>query len=166
MSRTPFRITGVDLAVLPAPDLDASLRFYDEVLGLTFRTRWGSMPAAEFQAGDLTIAIMEPTAFGQEFRPHGVPLTLHVDDVAGARAHLEELGVTFVLDLIDSGVYHQATTRRSSSTRPATPWTSTTGTRRRRREPRARRAGRRRRPRAERGPGRGPVSRRPGGRAG
>ena len=41
------------------------------------------MPAVEFQAGPLTIAIMEPTAFGQEFRPHGLPIALQVDDVAG-----------------------------------------------------------------------------------
>ena len=41
------------------------------------------MPGAEFQAGNLTLAIMEPTAFGQEFRPHGLPIALQVDDVAG-----------------------------------------------------------------------------------
>lgn len=103
-----FHITGVDFVALPAKDFEESFRFYDEVLGLEFRTRWGSMPAAEFQAGNLTIAIMEPTAFGQQFRPHGTPLALRVDDVAAARAHLEAQGVTFVSDLIDSGVCHQA----------------------------------------------------------
>lgn len=103
-----FSITGVDFVTLPAKDFDESFRFYDEVLDLPFRTRWGSMPAAEFQAGNLTIAIMEPTAFGQEFRPHGVPLALRVDDVAAARSELEARGVTFVSGLIDSGVCHQA----------------------------------------------------------
>ena len=103
-----FSITGVDFVTLPAKDFDGSFRFYDEVLDLPFRTRWGSMPAAEFQAGNLTIAIMEPTAFGQEFRPHGVPLALRVDDVAAARSELEARGVTFVSGLIDSGVCHQA----------------------------------------------------------
>lgn len=103
-----FTITGVDFVTLPAKDFEASFRFYDEVLGLPFRTRWGAMPAAEFQAGNLTIAFMEPTAFGQEFRPHAVPLALQVDDVLAARAHLEAQGVVFVTDLIDSGVCHQA----------------------------------------------------------
>jgi len=104
----PFQITGVDFVTLPVKDFDASFRFYDEVLGLPFRARWGTMPAAEFQAGNLTIAIMEPTAFGQELAPHRVPLALHVDDVAAARAHLESQGVEFVTDIIDSGVCHQA----------------------------------------------------------
>jgi predicted enzyme related to lactoylglutathione lyase len=52
---------------------------------------------------------MDPTAFGQEFRPHnGAPLALQVADVPAARARLEEQGVQFVTDLIDSGVCHQA----------------------------------------------------------
>ena len=43
------------------------MHFYGTVLGLPFVKRWGDMPAAEFQAGNLTLAVMEPTAFGQEF---------------------------------------------------------------------------------------------------
>ena len=101
-------ITGVDFVALPTNDLDASMHFYGTVLGLPFVKRWGEMPAVEYQAGNLTIAIMDPTAFGQEFRPHGAPLALQVDDVAAARAQLEAQGVKFVTDLIDSGVCHQA----------------------------------------------------------
>lgn len=66
------------------------------------------MPGAEFQAGNLTLAVMEPTAFGQEFRPHGLPSALQVEDVAAAREHLEADGVQFVTDTMDSGVCHQA----------------------------------------------------------
>jgi predicted enzyme related to lactoylglutathione lyase len=51
---------------------------------------------------------MDPTAFGMEFSPHGVPIALQVDDVAAARAHLEAEGVSFLGDTIDSGVCHQA----------------------------------------------------------
>jgi predicted enzyme related to lactoylglutathione lyase len=101
-------ITGVDFVALPTDDLDASMHFYGTVLGLPFVKRWGDMPGVEYQAGNLTIAIMEPTAFGQEFRPHATPLALQVDDVAAARAQLEAQGVKFVSDLIDSGVCHQA----------------------------------------------------------
>ena len=108
MTTTAPLITGVDFVTLPAKDFEESFRFYGEVLGLPFRTRWGSMPAAEFQAGNLTIAIMEPTAFGSEFAPHRTPLALHVDDVQAAREHLEAQGVRFVSNLIDSGVCHQA----------------------------------------------------------
>jgi predicted enzyme related to lactoylglutathione lyase len=78
------------------------------VLGLPFVKQWGELPAAEFQAGNLTLAVMDPTAFGQEFRPHSVPIAFHVDDVAAAREQLEAEGVRFVTDIIDSGVCHQA----------------------------------------------------------
>jgi predicted enzyme related to lactoylglutathione lyase len=109
MTATPVSyITGVDFVAVPTQDFDASMHFYGTVLGLPFVKRWGEMPGAEFQAGNLTLAIMDPTAFGQEFRPHAVPLALQVDDVATARAHLEAQGVSFLGDTIDSGVCHQA----------------------------------------------------------
>ncbi|MDX6729089.1 MAG: hypothetical protein QOK49_3894 [Baekduia sp.] len=109
MTATPLSsITGVDFVAIPAQDFDASVHFYGIVLGLPFVKRWGDMPGAEFQAGNLTLAIMDPTAFGMEFSPHGVPIALQVDDVAAARAHLEAEGVSFLGDTIDSGVCHQA----------------------------------------------------------
>jgi len=101
-------ITGVDFVTIPCKDFEESRRFYGEVLGLPFVKRWGSMPACEFQAGDLTIAIMEPGAFGQEFRPHAVPVAFQVPDVAAAREALERQGVEFAGEIIDSGECHQA----------------------------------------------------------
>ncbi len=105
---SPAFVTGVDFVAVPARDFQASVDFYGSVLGLPFVKPWGEMPGAEFQAGNLTIAVMEPTAFGQEFRPHAVPIALQVDDVVEARSRLESRGVQFVSDLIDSGVCHQA----------------------------------------------------------
>ena len=66
------------------------------------------MPGAEFQAGNLTLAVMESTAFGQEFRPHSMPIALQVEDVEAARAMLVEAGVEFKTATFDSGVCHQA----------------------------------------------------------
>ena len=107
-------ITGVDFVTLPTTDIAAAEHFYGTVLGLPFLKRWGEMPGVEFQAGNLTIAIMDPTAFGQEFRAHGVPLALAVDDVAAAREQLQARGVTFVTEVFDSGVCHQAIFRDPS----------------------------------------------------
>jgi catechol 2,3-dioxygenase-like lactoylglutathione lyase family enzyme len=101
-------ITGVDFVAIPARDFDASVRFYGDVLGLPLVKRWGNQAGAEFQAGNLTLALMEPTAFGQEFKPHAMPIALQVDDVPAARRELEARGVQFVSDLIDSGECHQA----------------------------------------------------------
>jgi predicted enzyme related to lactoylglutathione lyase len=106
-STAPF-ITGVDFIAVPAKDFDASVHFYGTVLGLPPVKRWGDMPGAEFQAGNLTLAIMEPTAFGAEFQPHGLPIALQVDDVAAARERLEAEGVEFLAETMDSGVCHQA----------------------------------------------------------
>ena len=109
MSTTPTTlITGVDFVAVPAQDIDESVRFYGTVLGLPFVKQWGDMPAHEFQAGNLTLAVMDPTAFGQEFQAHRLPIALQVDDVPAARAQLEADCVQFVSDLIDSGVCHQA----------------------------------------------------------
>ncbi len=66
------------------------------------------MPAQEFETGNLTIAIMQPDAFGQTFSPNTFPIALQVDDVAEARTELEAQGVEFSADTIDSGVCHMA----------------------------------------------------------
>ena len=108
MTTSTSVVTGVDFVTVPAKDINESASFYGDVLGLPFVKQWGSMPAKEFQAGNLTLAIMEPTAFGQEFRAHGLPIALQVDDVEAARNDLEGQGVKFVTDNMDSGVCHQA----------------------------------------------------------
>jgi catechol 2,3-dioxygenase-like lactoylglutathione lyase family enzyme len=101
-------VTGVDFAVVWVEDFDAAIEFYGTTLGLPQSARYGQMPGVEFETGNLTLAIMEATAFGQEFHRSTHPITLRVDDVAAARAELESKGVVFDGDIIDSGVCHQA----------------------------------------------------------
>jgi catechol 2,3-dioxygenase-like lactoylglutathione lyase family enzyme len=108
MATSTFEITGVDFIAVPTADYEAAAEFYGTRLGLPFRKRWGKMPAGEFQAGNLTIAVMQSDAFGLEFHPGNLPVALRVDDVAAARAELEARGVTFRGDILDSGVCHQA----------------------------------------------------------
>jgi predicted enzyme related to lactoylglutathione lyase len=103
-----MEITGVDFITVPARDFDRASDFYGTVLGLRCSTRWGNMPAAEFETGTLTIAVMQSDAFGLEFQRHSHPIALHVDNVAEARAELEEQGVAFQADTVDSGVCHMA----------------------------------------------------------
>ena len=103
-----MNITGVDFITVPTRDFEQASEFYGTVLGLPRSVQWGSMPAAEYETGTLTIAIMQSDAFGIEFAPHSHPIALHVDDVHGARAELEGQGVTFHADTMDSGVCHMA----------------------------------------------------------
>ncbi|WP_320668813.1 VOC family protein [Patulibacter defluvii] len=108
MSTTTPIVNGVDFVAIPTQDFERAHQFYTEVLGLPCSARWGQMPAGEFETGSLTIAVMESAAFGIEFRPHGHPIALHVDDFEAAKAELEARGVTFKTDVIDSGVCFQA----------------------------------------------------------
>lgn len=103
-----MNISGVDFITVPTRDYEKASEFYGDVLGLPFSKSWGDMPAGEFETGTLTIAVMQSDAFGQEFRPHGHPIALHVDDMEASRAELEGKGVTFAADTMDSGVCHMA----------------------------------------------------------
>jgi catechol 2,3-dioxygenase-like lactoylglutathione lyase family enzyme len=101
-------VTGTDFVTVPTQDIAKAEAFYGDLLGLRFGKRWGSMPGAEYETGNLTLAIMEPEAFGQEFVRSGTAIALRVDDVAESRKQLEAQGVTFFGDTIDSGVCFQA----------------------------------------------------------
>ena len=103
-----MKITGVDFITVPIRDFERSSEFYGTVLGLPCSVRWGQMPAAEFETGSLTIAIMQSDAFGLEFQPHTHPIALHVDDVEAARRDLEAKGVEFAGPTFDTGVCHMA----------------------------------------------------------
>lgn len=105
-------VTGVDFISIPARDVEASARFYGEVLGLRRSKAWqreGSPPMGiEFETGTVTLALIDPAAIGRELAPHSMPIALRVDDVAAARAALEERGITFFGETIDSGVCHMS----------------------------------------------------------
>jgi catechol 2,3-dioxygenase-like lactoylglutathione lyase family enzyme len=104
---TPL-ITGTDFITVSTKDFDSAVEFYGNVLGLPESKRWGDMPAAEFETGNLTIAVMQSDAFGIEPRANNHPIELHVDDFGAAHAELESRGITFKGETIDSGVCYQA----------------------------------------------------------
>ena len=84
-------VTGVDFVTVPTRDFDRAAEFYGGVLGLECSTRWGKMPAAEFETGTLTIALLQSDAFGLVFQPHTHPIALHVDDSGVCyMAHFED----------------------------------------------------------------------------
>jgi predicted enzyme related to lactoylglutathione lyase len=101
-------VTGVDFVALQTRDHEAAAKFYGETLGLPFVKTWGTMPASEFQAGNLTLAVMQSDAFGFEFAPSSTMVALAVDDVDAARQRLEAKGIEFRGGVLDSGVCHQA----------------------------------------------------------
>lgn len=101
-------VTGVDFVTVFVKDYPAALEFYGELLGLEHSVDYEKIPAGEFETGSLTLQVMDAAAVGQEFKPNGHPIALHVDDVAAARADLESKGVEFQGETLDSGVCHMA----------------------------------------------------------
>jgi catechol 2,3-dioxygenase-like lactoylglutathione lyase family enzyme len=84
-------------------------RFYAETLGLPpVGDHDGAWP--EFQLGEnVSLYLIDPTNVGQQFTaPHSSHIALRVADVAAARAELEERGVEFQGDVLDTGVCHMA----------------------------------------------------------
>jgi len=64
---------------------------------------------AEFETGTVTLSVYDPERMGiGEFKANANAISLHVEDVADARATLEARGVTFLGDIIDTGVCHMA----------------------------------------------------------
>jgi predicted enzyme related to lactoylglutathione lyase len=110
MTTSTTLVTGVDFVSVPTTDLEASMDFYGNVLGLERSTVWqrpGHEPVgAEFET--VTLALLACERLGIEFAANHVPIALRVDDVAAARSELESRGVEFDGDIIDSGVCHQA----------------------------------------------------------
>ncbi len=108
MSTSTIQVTGTDFICVPVTDINAAVEFYGTTLGLPESKRWGDMPGVEFETGSLTIAVMQSAAFGLEFAPHTHPIAFQVDDVHAARKELEDKGVEFQQDVVDSGVCHMA----------------------------------------------------------
>jgi catechol 2,3-dioxygenase-like lactoylglutathione lyase family enzyme len=101
-------VNGVDFVSIPVTDLEASESFYRDVLGLRPSKRWQrpgqDAMGAEFEPGAVTLALIDCAKIGLEFQATAVPIALHVDDFEAARGTLEERGVEFQGETIDSGV--------------------------------------------------------------
>ena len=103
-----MNVTATDFVTVPTQDFETSRKFYGETLGLPFGKQWGEMPGAEYETGNLTIAVMQMDAFGREFSVSSSAIALQVDDVHKTREELESKGVEFQGDVLDSGVCHMA----------------------------------------------------------
>jgi catechol 2,3-dioxygenase-like lactoylglutathione lyase family enzyme len=98
-------IERLDFVSVPSRDAEQSRGFYGETLGL----RPDANARFEFWAGDTCLAIWEPERFGGQFEAQrNGHIAFHVDDVAAARAELEEKGIEFLGETLDTGVCHMA----------------------------------------------------------
>ncbi len=103
-----MKIEGVDFATVLVTDYPAAVDFYGQILGLEQSVDYGKIPGGEFEAGNLTLQVLDAAAIGREFRPSPHPIAFRVEDVEAAREELEARGVSFLDATIDSGVCHMA----------------------------------------------------------
>jgi len=98
------QVERVDFVDIPSRDVERSIAFYRDVLGLPQNPR----ESTEFEAGNVTLAIWKPEDQGVEFSSGASRgIALRVRDVAAARVELEAKGVEFVGER-DSGVCNMA----------------------------------------------------------
>lgn len=98
-------ITGLDFVGVPSTDADRSRAFYVETLGL----RPDDKSDYEFWVGETCFGIWEPEKMGGSFAPQlNAHIALHVDDIEASRRALEERGIEFMGETLDTGVCHMA----------------------------------------------------------
>jgi predicted enzyme related to lactoylglutathione lyase len=103
-----IEVTRVDYIRVPVDDIVAANNFYGEVLGLPRNERLDHEDWVEYEASNVTLAVMTPHTHESEFAP--LPpstIALGVPDVAEAKATLEAAGVE-VGEMWDSGVCNGA----------------------------------------------------------
>jgi predicted enzyme related to lactoylglutathione lyase len=108
MMATPQLVTGVDFVGVPTRNLDAAVEFYGTTVGLPRSVYLKERNYAEFETGNLTLSVFDAEGFGLEHKVNPNAMALHVDDVAQARAALEQRGVRFAGEILDTGVCHMA----------------------------------------------------------
>lgn len=98
-------IKSLDFVGIPSQDADRARKFYVDTLGL----RPDGSADYEVWLGETCFSIWEPEKAGIRFEPQrNAHPALHVDDVAAARAELEQKGVDFFGETLDTGVCHMA----------------------------------------------------------
>jgi predicted enzyme related to lactoylglutathione lyase len=101
-------VGGVDFVALSTQDLPAAADFYGETLGLRRSVYMPERSYSEFETGNLTLSIIEGEKMGLGHNVSRNAIALNVEDVEQARAALEERGVQFNADTLDTGVCHMA----------------------------------------------------------
>ena len=97
-------VARVDYIRVPVTDMEQANHFYGELLGLRRNPNSPDEDWVEYEAGNVTLAVMTPHTHDYEFTPlPPATIALRVADVAAARAKLEAAGVQ-VNEMWDSGV--------------------------------------------------------------
>ena len=96
-------VERVDYIRVPVTDIEEAKHFYGELLGLPLNPNSPADDWLEFEAGNVTLAVMTPHTHEYEFSAlPPATIALRVADVAEAKAKLEAAGLQ-VNEMWDSG---------------------------------------------------------------
>ena len=106
-----MQVERVDYIRVPVTDIDEANHFYGELLGLKRNPNSPADDWVEYEAGNVTLAVMTPHTHEYEFTAlPPATIALRVPDVAAAKAELEAKGLE-VTDMWDSGLCRGAGVR-------------------------------------------------------
>ncbi len=101
-----MKIRGADFVMYQTNDIDKAIAFYRDTLGLEMYGYYEEVKWAEFNAGNVTFALNDPSAFDPNLKATqgGAAVAFSVDDVEATVADLEAKGVTVTIPPNDSPV--------------------------------------------------------------
>ena len=97
-----IRVEQVDFVSVPTRDVERSVAFYRDVLGLPP----SGHTDGEVETPNVTLSFWNPEDDGEEFVPKVAGFALRVAEVEAARREPEGEGVEFLGETYDSGVCH------------------------------------------------------------
>jgi catechol 2,3-dioxygenase-like lactoylglutathione lyase family enzyme len=97
-------VERTDFISVPVQDMERATRFYTETLGI--QNASPDAPWPELETGNISLYLVDPTKIGATFAPHTAHIALRVPDVAKARKQLEDVGVEFEGEILDTGICH------------------------------------------------------------
>ena len=112
-------VERTDFISVPVQDMERATRFYTETLGIRNASPNAAWP--ELETGNISLYLVDPTKIGATFAPHTAHIALRVPDVAEARKQLEEVGVEFEGEILDTGVCRDGVLQGPGRQRPDAP---------------------------------------------
>ena len=101
-----MKIRGTDFVVYQVSDMDKSIAFYRDTLGMELEGYVEEFGWAEFTATPTTLALLDPAKFeeGAKPRPGGASIALAVEDVRAAVEEVKGKGVKVIMDAMETPV--------------------------------------------------------------
>ena len=101
-----MKVRGTDAILYEVTDMDRSISFYRDILGLKLEIHVPEMRYAEFDAPPTTLALLVPE---EPLKTGGASIWLAVEDIAQAVEELRGKGVPITMDLTEYSIcWHAA----------------------------------------------------------